>query len=99
MQPELRLEETLAKEPRGTAVRGYRYSKELPQGNGRSKGQGFPYFLSSHFLILARRSRRPDSNWDSMKQQRATDGLTLSYQEQPVSFELPQKNVPLSTKC
>lgn len=99
MQPELGLEETLAKEPHGTAVRDYRYSKELPQGNGRSKGQGCPSCLSSHFLILALRSRRPDHNWDSVKQQRATDRLTLSYQEQPASFELPQKNVLLSTKC
>lgn len=99
MQPKLGLEETLAKEPRGTAVRDYRYSKELPQGNGRSKGQGFPSFPSSHFLTLALKSRRPGHSWDSVRQQRTTGGLTLSQKEQPASCELPQKNVLLSTKC
>lgn len=90
VQPELDLRKRWLKSPGGMAVRDYQYPEELPQGNGRSKGQGFPSFLSFHFLILALRSRRPDRNWDSVKQQ-SHRWAHAQLQEQPVSFELPQK--------
>lgn len=87
MQPELDLRKHWLKSPGGTAVRDDRYSKSCRRATGEAKAKAFlPEFSLSHY---GTKIQKAWSQLGSVKQQRATDGLTLSYQEQPVSFELP----------